>query len=368
MDFMEGCNTTLCSLSKSQLISFLRIINKKDLVFRDELDLSPTISYGNEIEVNGIELEHAKVMVDYFNKERDLDDSRLYTAHEELTASCEVVTPILTNDRDMWKNYYDMYQMLRESGATISDNTASHIHIGTHPINTPHLLSLFLKMLVVFEPIIFKFGYGTTSVPREFIRCRFSNSNYSMMMSPKRVSKFVQTMDKYNPKHVDAMAESFASFLADDLEFRPVFNFKSFDFNKLQYGLPVSEPKTIDHMEVRCFNGTLSPEIGQNNINLIAHIVEAVATGRIDEKYLEEEYKRYKKKTYDFDVWRAVILDDRECLRYNRLLDGFNRVKMDKALKLADMIFSNDLDKAYFLKQYLKLFDVKDEEVVRLVK
>ena len=40
---------------------------------------------------------------------------------------------------------------------------------------------------------------------------------------------------------------------------------------------------------------------------------------------------------------------------------------MDKALKLADMIFETELDKCFFLKQYLKLFRAEPEYVESLV-
>ena len=41
---------------------------------------------------------------------------------------------------------------------------------------------------------------------------------------------------------------------------------------------------------------------------------------------------------------------------------------MDKALKLADMIFDSDISKYHFLKQYLKLFHKDDEYIQGLSK
>lgn len=368
MDHRNCGNTKLSLLNRSQLLDFLGFVNNEQLLFRDKLDISDIVSYGNEIEVNDIELLMMKDVVLYFNKEHGLSGDSAYEAHEEMTASSEVVTPILQNSTKSWSIFYDMYRNLNMCGATISGNTASHIHVGTHQINTGHKLSLLLKTLVVFEPIIFKFGYGMGNVPRDIIRCVGYNSNYAMMMSPIRINQFIKDIEKCISKGKGFDYEYFKTFLALDLDYRPAFNFKDFDYDKLNYELPVTGPKTFDNIEFRCFNGTLQPEIAQNNINLIAHIIEAVATGMIDEDYIEEEYKRYKKKTYNFDVWKAVILDEKEGVRYNRLLDGFGKVKLDKAIKLADMIFRNDLDKVYFLKQYLKLFQVSEEEIKKLIK
>ena len=63
-----------------------------------------------------------------------------------------------------------------------------------------------------------------------------------------------------------------------------------------------------------------------------------------------------------------IIENQEEGMRYNRMLSGFDNIRMDKALKLADMIFLNDIDKFYFLKQYLKLFNAKEDVVLGMIK
>ena len=50
------------------------------------------------------------------------------------------------------------------------------------------------------------------------------------------------------------------------------------------------------------------------------------------------------------------------------MLNGFGKIKLEKALKLADMIFDTETDKYYFLKQYLKLFRAEPEYISGLVK
>lgn len=369
MNYISSGCTKLSSLNRSQLVDYLLMVNKSEFLFRPHLDIDTLLSFGNEIEVNGIDLEKADALVYGFNLQHDLDrDKDKYVVHKELTADSEIVTPILIDTEENWDTFYDIYSMLRLSGATVGHNTAGHVHVGTHFINTPETLSLLLKMLVVFEPIIFKFGYGYDDTPRDFIRGGINSSCYAMMTSPKRYRTFISGLLKYNYKDKEKMDELFREFLAPDLEFRPVFNFNTFDFDKLHYRLSPTSPKDFDHFEVRCFNGTLDPAIAQNNINLVAHIVEAVLNDMVDKKYVEEEYRKYRKKTYDFDMWRAVIESEKEVVRYNRLLDGFSNVKLDKAIKLADMIFYSELDKIYFLKQYLKLFEVPETVVHRLVK
>lgn len=361
-------NIIVSSLSYDDLISLFRTINNIPLNFRDRLYLPDYMSFGNEIEVNDMPLDKTVLLVELFNDVLDLRDTRRYAVHQEETADAEIITPILTDTTANWNGFYEMYSLLLDTGATIGGNTSSHLHIGSHMINTPELLSLLLKTLVVFEPIIFKFGYGYKSDPRVLLTARKDWCIFSPMMTPKRVSAFIDVLDAFNYKNPDKMKECFDIFLSSELKFRPVFNFKDFNFDKLQNRIGIEIPNVADHFEVRCFNGTLSPEIAQNNINLITKIVTAVIEGRIDKEYVLFEYKKYKKKRYNFDRFCCKLETEQEIAQYNRLLDGFNKIKMEKALKLADMIFDNNLDKLYFLKQYLKLFGKQDEEVVKLVK
>lgn len=361
-------NIILTDLNKDELLNVFIKINQMPLVFRKKLNLSPDISFGNEIEFNDLILKDAKVLVNDFNTKNGLDNKDSYKLHVEKTAEGEIVTPIHTDTEKDWELFRGIYDALKNTGATIAGNTASHIHIGTHMIDTPEKLSLLLKTLVVFEPIIFKFGYGYDEEPREYLRAVPNRCAFSIMMTPKRVKNFIEALDKYNYNSPGEMNKCFKDFLAMELAYRPVFNFNGFDFNKLQYRLGTDEPSEYDHMEVRCFNGTLNEEIAQNNINLISHIFMAVIEGKLDIKYINEEYAKYAKKKYSFNSKYALFEEEKEIPQYNRLLDGFNKIKMEKALKLADMIFDNELDKYYFLKQYLKLFYKDEEYIVSLVK
>ncbi len=361
-------NIILSSMSNSELISLFTRINEMPLTFRRRLNIPNNISFGNEIEIEGISLNRAALITEYFNNSAGLHGEGRYEVHPEQTAAAEIVTPVLTNRVYHWNAFKGMYETLYATGATIGENTSSHIHIGSNLINTPEKLSLLLKTLVVFEPIIFKFGYGILDKPRELLTSRLTYSIFSPMMTPKRVSMFTDELDHYNHGAQGVMRAKFLEFIKPELSFRPVFNFKNFDFSKIHYGITIEEPNSEDHFEVRCFNGTLRPEIAQNNINLITSIVAAVINGKIDEEYIKREYEKYRKKRYNFDTMCAILYEEDRVAQYNRLLNGFGKVKLDKALKLADMIFDTEIDKCYFLKQYLKLFNAEPEYIRGLVK
>ena len=358
-------NIILCQMSDTELLELFKKINSTPLRFRRKLNLSSSISFGNEIEINRLPLDTAVLVTELFNDVHELEDKDRYVVHQEETTDAEIVTPILHNNEEQWETFFDMYAALYETGATIAGNTSSHIHIGSHAIDTPKKLSLLLKTLVVFEPIIFKFGYGYNNLPRPYLKYRDCNHRvFSPMMTPRKVAAFTDYLDTHA---ITSFSEDcFSEFLSNELLFRPVFNFKAFNFDKL-YRENIYRSPDDDHFEVRCFNGTLRPEIAQNNINLIGSIVDAVVDGRIDEEYVLEEYKKYKKKRYGFEYKYAKFDDDKVGEQYNRLLNGFNKIKMDKALKLADMIFETELDKCFFLKQYLNLFRAEPEYVESLV-
>ena len=96
-----------------------------------------------------------------------------------------------------------------------------------------------------------------------------------------------------------------------------------------------AEDNTI---EFRCPNGTLNPVVWQNNVNLFVNLL-----------------KYSKDLSFDDD-----IVQKRHLINLDKFLElkWYNEIYLEQALELCDMIFNNNLDKIYFLKQYLKSFQV----------
>lgn len=350
------------NMSKSKLKDALMAANIETLSFRKKLSLPPSITFGNEIEVNDLDLSSASKIVSSFNNIHHLNNNNGFAVTEDYSVASEIITPILKDKESHWNSFGVMYDTLKMTSATIGKNTSSHVHIGMEKIDSFDKLSTLIKTLVVFEPIIFMFGYGYGDQPREFIKAKPFSSIYSMVMTPSKVASFVNMLDFYFMFSDDAIIKQFNSFNNNDNKYRAVFNFRCFDIEKL-----LGYYKCNDHMEVRCFNGTLDKEIAQNNINLVASIVNAVASDRIDSQYIDTLYYQYINLTYNYDCYVAN-LDARDCDSYNRLLASYRMLDLNKALKLADMVFVDDRDKLYFLKQYLKLFNKNEEYVNNLLK
>ncbi len=105
----------------------------------------------------------------------------------------------------------------------------------------------------------------------------------------------------------------------------------------------IKEGNTI---EFRTPNGTFSPVIWQNNVNLLIKLLNYVSSSRYDDDIVSKRMKLNGKKYYNnLELYRETFLD--------------------QALELCDMVFDNNLDKGYFLRQYLKNFQVyaDDEEI-----
>jgi hypothetical protein len=103
------------------------------------------------------------------------------------------------------------------------------------------------------------------------------------------------------------------------INFCNIINYKSFQ-----------EYNTI---EFRLANGTLNPIIWQNLINFyLAFITYA------------------KRNNYDNDT----IAKRSSKRNYNSKLDTYNKLYYDEAIELCDLIFSKNIDKIYFLRQYIK--------------
>ena len=149
--------TIIEDLSKNSFMDLLHYLNSTRMQYRKSLNLPSSVTFGNEIEVNDIILDDAREIVEDFNMRKKLWGRDHFIVHKDLTCDSEIVTPIMTDKPKYWSLLWDMYMCLDEHGATYSDNTSSHIHMGTSLFDTPEKLSLLLKTLVVFEPIIFKF-------------------------------------------------------------------------------------------------------------------------------------------------------------------------------------------------------------------
>ena len=80
-------------------------------------------------------------------------------------------------------------------------------------------------------------------------------------------------------------------------------------------------------------NGTIDPIVVQNEINLFCNLLLS-SRKDIDIEYLDYRIEDLKNKRTSLEMYININLDD--------------------AIIFSDIIFDDDLDKDYFMKQYIK--------------
>ena len=93
-------------------------------------------------------------------------------------------------------------------------------------------------------------------------------------------------------------------------------------------------------IEFRTPNGTLEPVIWQNNLNLFLALINYAKSTKFDEDIILKRYQSIKGKI-DIKLYSQIYLK--------------------QAIELADLIFDKNIDKVYFLRQYLKGFQETEQ-------
>lgn len=366
----------VANLGKKDLDEYLNYINSIPFVKRDSLNLPKDLTFGCEIEVDKIPFSNANGIVSYYNAIfKNMDP---YSCFEDGSVDSEFITPICRDCEAEWNRMDFILNDLKNRGAKISGRTSGHVHIGTHGIDSKEKLGNLVKILCVFEPLFFRFGYGFKNNAEYFHYCwpQINRSTYTRVMDPQDVDKFMKFLENKNASDYD-FCRAYLNFLHCEVFTRPVFNFRNFDYEKLVNFLAVDKANndlyhqniisTVfprgDHLEVRCFSGTLDTTIWQNNVDLILRVIYAVANNLVDMDYIDYHFARYRRNRYIF----YKNLQDYSCqnclekhAEYNAFVDSYSDCNPDMALWFADQfytIFSEDeIAKEYFLKQYFKLF------------
>lgn len=287
-------------------------LNDINFSLRDKIGIDCSETFGIEIEFENVKLDEIKNSCNWVTK----TDNSVTVGN----VGGELVSPILTDNIDTWKQVHNKCNYLKNKQAIITHRTGAHIHIGSQILkDNPDNIRRLLKTWELFENIIFYFSYGKGVMPRSTLM-EFSHP-ISSKLYQIRNSKF-----GYNSLNNHYDWQYF--FKRYKLNKQAAINFMNYK------GYALDEKNTI---EIRCPNGTLDARIWQNNINFFMKLMIKVASKDFDEELID--YYLSKKEMEDYGVF------------------GINIIDLDKALILVDIIFDKEIDKLLFLKQYLKLFD-----------
>lgn len=314
-------SNTFIDSTKNDSFSSLRRIDLQELLvetenylleYRDKLNLPDYVTFGTEIEYEGL----FKVFATDFI-ENNLTNW-VSAVDYSLMNGGEIQSPIMRDDIEYWQDLKKICNYLSKKKVDTTHNAGGHIHVGAHILGEDASAWVkFLKLYTAYENILFRFAYGDKINNRRKM-CKYARPTADIL---------------YNGiKNLNS-----SDLLIDVLLELPV-NKKNLALSF--YNVKLCSSKTVmqrNTIEFRSPNATTNEVIWQNNINTFTKMLVSAKNKTIDEDFLNyklnNEYLSYRENEY-----------------------MYSEVNLKNALEFVDLTFNNNLDKVYFLRQYLKDF------------
>ena len=294
-------NDYFSKMNEIEIKELLYYLDDYYLDYRDTLNLDSNTTFGVELEYEEISY---KVIEKILYKEELYD----WLSKKDLSISIggEVISPILRDNLKKWQELKRTCNILNEYAKTL-DHSSTHVHVGAHILgDDPKNLLNFIKLWSAYENIIFHFSYGEHLSARPIIN----------MYSSRLKEIFYADYHKAKHKSVEEILYLVAHRRTQAVNFNNLTSLK--------------EIKPKNTIEFRCPNGTFDPVICQNNINLFTKLLKYAKNSNFNEDIVDRSFKN------------------------NLNLRDYDIINLKEALELVDLIFDNNLDKIYFLRQYLK--------------
>ncbi len=281
------------------------------LEYRDSLNLPDDVTFGVEIEYEGISKSIIDSYIDHnFSNWHSKEDG-------SLRHGGEITSPIMVDSSKYWKELKLVCDYLSLKRANMSCRAGGHIHIGSKVLGSDvDVWKIFLKLYMCYENVLFRFLYGD----------KVNGRKYLLKYASPVADLLYYKLDSIN--YAYSMSE-LASTFPKDVRYLAL-NLINVKYNDLY----LTDKNTI---EFRSPNATSEYIIVQNNINALTKLC---VTAR--DKIIDSEFLDYKIK-HEFYLYAG-----------NEYL--YNTVNLKNVLEFVDLIFDNNIDKFYFLRQYLKGF------------
>ena len=303
-------NSIISEFNNYDLQELLYYINAYYLELRPNINLSELDTFGFELEVEMIIRSRIKKILSFYLKYKGWSTENDTT----LNLGYEIASPVLFDKDELWLDVDNMCRILKQN-ANVWYNSSGHIHTGTQVLGGDvNSWKNFLIMWSSYENVIYRFLYG------EYLTARESIAKYAKPLS----GIFYDTYNKFKDCcYCDIKDIIYA------IPKRYVVNFDNVkDYDNFL------KKNTI---EFRCANNSLNGVIWQNNTKFIISFIKYCKTN-ID------IFKIEKRRKLNGDIYDNLFL--------------YDQLYLDQSIELCDMIFEENIDKIYFLRQYLKSFEI----------
>lgn len=263
------------------------------LSYRPILTLPTKTNIGLELELENVDIGivHQTVITELgHNWITKVDDSLLKGT------SAEIVTPVLQNRKQTWILLKRLGELLKRLNPTY-DNCSFQVNFDGKLLPKLEDRVRFIKLYAMYEDIIYRFSQGEDNKYRD------SLETYA--------SPIILALKGCQGYGKDTIVDYFSD-------------------NK-RYGL-VFKTNGKDLIEFRTPNATSNPILWQNYITTFYYLINFATSN----KYPKKEIDEY------IDKFMSIYL-----------LERYSVPRMDKALKLSEMIFPYKQDQLYFMHQYI---------------
>ena len=306
---------------RNDLFSTLRGLDLKQLLievedyyleYRNNLDLPLFLTFGVEIEYEDIFNQITNFYIKHnFNKWESKTDP-------SLDSGGEISSPILIDSPNCWDELLKICNHLKKRKANTIENAGGHIHVGANVLGDDvESWKQFIKINIIYEHILSRFLCG------DKINGRRDKNDMAGPISAA-LYRNILLIDK--SRSVDELFSQLPTI--DRCLFINFINININDINSSRYK---------NTYEFRGGNATDCAIVWQNSINAITKLSLTARNKLADVEFLNyklnNEYRLNDGNEYLYD---CIILKD--------------------VLEFVDINFDNNLDKVYFLRQYLKSF------------
>lgn len=309
----SGKNDMFSSLKGLDLQDLLVETENQPLTFRESLELPSDVTFGTEIEYEDVSIEKVTRFVDDNLPNWDS------TTDGSLNSGGEINSPVMSDDKKYWKELKTICEYLTQAKARTSGNAGGHIHVGAHVLGEDiEAWRGFLKLYTAYESVLFRFAYGDKLSARRRLH-DFAPPVAQRIHSNLR--DINSATDIYDIKWAIPSHEKYQAL-----------NFNHVEFDSL------GSRSFKNTLELRCPNATTNAVVWQNNINAFAKMLVSAHNKAMNEDFLDFKLKHEFVSYYDGGEYL------------------YSEINLKNVLEFVDLAFDNNLDKIYFLRQYLKGF------------